>query len=159
MAMVLQKRRVGFALFKGIHEPIEWGMPKFEDINGCFDEARTLLHNHSPAVLVLPATDTRRSRLPKCVHEVVDRIASDAAACGIEVVRFNRDDVRTYFAMHGAKTKQEIAEIVGKIIPVFARCVPRPRKMWEGERHSMILFDALSLIVTFYRTVRQQPNP
>lgn len=158
MAMVLHKRRIGFSLFEGIHEPVEWGMRKLDDINGCFDEARTLLQEHSPAVLVLPATDMLRSRSPKSVHSVVDRIASDAASSGIEVVRFNRGDVRTYFATHSATNKDEIAEIVGKIIPVFARSVPDPRKMWEGEQHNMILFDALSLIVTFYRTERHQPE-
>lgn len=158
MAMALQNRRIGFALFEGMHEPIEWGIRKFESDGEGFDEARTLLGMDFPSVLILPATDTRYSRLPRNVHEMVDRIADTAEKSQIEVVRFTREDIRAYFSTHDAATKEEIAEAVGKIIPEFARCVPSPRNTGDGEQHSMLLFDALSLIVTFYKTERQQPE-
>lgn len=158
LALVIQARRIGYALFEGIQEPTVWGIQEFQDTSGCFNKACKLMEEHSPEAIVLPATDKRYSRLSQEVHKVVDYIAAAAAEHGIEVVRFTRDNVRACFSTYQATTKQEIATAVGEVVPVFARCVPRPRRMWEGEQHSMILFDALSLIVTFYQTERQQPD-
>ena len=158
LALAINARRIGYALFEGLNEPTIWGIREFKNIDGCYDEARTLLQTYAPAALVLPVTDNQHSRLSQDVHEMVDHVAVVAGECDIEVTRFTRNDIRDCFSAYNATTKQEIAEAVGTVVPEFARCVPRPRKEWEGEQHSMILFDALSLIVTVYETERQQPE-
>jgi len=68
----------------------------------------------------------------------------------MRVHRYSRAHIRSCFAYYGATSKDEIAREIAKLLPEFERLAPRMRGPWRREHYSMVLFDALALITTYY---------
>ena len=63
-----------------------------------------------------------------------------------------------HFSKH-ARTKDEIARAIAKLLPEFAARVPPMRKLWMSEDYRMGLFDALSLVFTYYWREQLHASP
>lgn len=154
VAVVPSARGVAHVVFEGPFSPISWGAT---DIRGAQRRRHTVAHiarlfgQFQPAVLVLQDMDVAGNR-PAAVRRVNEGVAAFAEMQGVEVVRFTGEAVRESFAGEGARTRQQIAEAIGRRIPMLARLVPPPRKLWQTESRRMGLFDAAALVQTFYRT-------
>lgn len=77
-------------------------------------------------------------------------IAAEAEARGVRVVRYTHADVRRVFATFGARTKDQIAGAVARMIPELIPTLPKPRKIWEGEHYAMAVFEAAALGITYF---------
>lgn len=152
LSIYLNTRGFGYALFEGVLAPVDWGMKaaKSKDIHGSLEKVRVLLHLLRPSVVVLQDCQGKLSRCTKHVERLVDSIAALARENRMKVYRYSRADLRQCFAYYGARTKDEIARAIAKLLPEFAQRVPPLRKLWMSEDHRMGLFDALALIFTYY---------
>ena len=54
------------------------------------------------------------------------------------------------FDQFGVKNKFGIAKMICERLPVFEKRLPPERKPWMAEDPRMNLFDAVSLVVTYY---------
>lgn len=147
----------GYAVFEGITVPVDWRVRKAKDKHDTDFKSQIfeLLERFDPTMIVVrkclkqeawPCSDRtkRRTRQVKAL----------ARRCKIPVHEYSRDDIRACFSRYGATSKDEIARAIGEIVPEFAHRVPPMRRLWDNEHYAMSVFDAVSLIITFYWSER-----
>ena len=159
LSIYLNTRGFGYALFEGVLAPVDWGIKtaQTKGIHDCVEKVRVLLHLLQPTVIVLQDCEGKLSRCTKRIERLVNRILALAKAKRIKVFRYSRADVRQCFAPYGARTKDEIARAIAKLLPEFAPRVPPMRKIWMSEDYRMGLFDALALIFAYYASEHLRP--
>lgn len=146
-------RGLAFVVFEGPLSPIDWGV---RDIRGAkrnetaLEATKDLIKQHQPDVLVLhayPGTSTKRLGR---VHRLSRLMAAYAAAEAVECNRFSRQDIRACFRDAGAVTRYEIAQVIAAHVPALNHRLPPMKKLWQSEDRRMRLFDAASLVMTYY---------
>lgn len=154
MAVFPNTRGFAYVVFEGPIASVDWGMVELRGKGrnrGCLRRVAALLGRWQPNTLVLqdmsPSGTLRASR----IRRINQAIALLAEAQDIGVMAYSREQVREGFAAEGFPTKQRIAEAIAKRIPMFERLLPPPRKLWDSEHPRMGIFDAVALVLTFYR--------
>jgi hypothetical protein len=84
------------------------------------------------------------------VTVLIDKIAVLAKERRITVVRCSRDEVLSVFGRMGAKSKDDIAAVVARLVPELGPRLPHRRRIWESEHHSMAIFEAAALALTHF---------
>jgi hypothetical protein len=146
-------RGFAFALFEGPLSPLDWGM---RDVRGKHVNSRTverskeIIRQCEPDVLVLEECGGPHSRRGRRASRLLRLIAHDATSQGIEVHSFARAAIRECFQGVGAVTRYEIAQAIAAQVTAFGHKLPPLRKAWMSEDVRMGLFDAASLIMTYY---------
>jgi hypothetical protein len=156
LAVYVNSRGFGFALFEGPLAPVDWGIVEVrgEDRERqCVRRVSNLFGRYEPAALVMRNTSDRIPRRIRAVNEAFSVLAETQ---GIPIFAYSRAQVRTCFEHLGAPTKQYIAEVIAKHIPAFERYVPPTRKLWKSEDSRMGLFDAAALALAFFHVHGQQ---
>jgi hypothetical protein len=157
LSIFFNTRGFGYALFEGVVAPVDWGIKTVKDKNAYFEHVRLLLHLFEPSVIVVQGCTAKMARCTDAIQEVINRIAKLAKTKNIRVLRYSRADIRTCFAYYGAFNKDEIARATADVLPEFAPRVPPMRKLWKSEDYRIGLFDALSLVFTFYAKEHLSP--
>ena len=152
LSIYLNSRGFGYALFEGFLVPVDWGIKTVEarGMTDSLEKVRLLLHLLQPSVVILQDCEGKLSRCTKRIEKLVNRISALAKTKRIRVYRYSRSDIRECFAYYGARTKDEIARAIAKLLPEFSPRVPPMRKIWMSEDYRMGLFDALSLVFTYH---------
>jgi Holliday junction resolvasome RuvABC endonuclease subunit len=152
LAIAPVSRGFGFAVLESIRIPIDWGVKEVrrEKNAACLARAVKLLEGYAPAVLVLDDWSDRRSRRTFRVRSLLRLIAAEAEARGVRVVRHTHVDVRRVFATFGARTKDQIAGAVARMIPELIPTLPKPRKIWEPDHYAMAIFEAAALGIAYF---------
>jgi hypothetical protein len=146
-------RGFAFTLFEGPLSPIDWGV---KDIRGrqknalALDAAKQLIEHLQPDIVVLQDSSGSHGRRSERIHRLHRLIASHAEGQAIEVHRYSRKDIRKCFKETGAVTRYEIAQAIASQIHALGHRLPPVRKIWKSEDARMGLFDAASLVMTFY---------
>lgn len=149
---------LGYAVFEGVVTPVDWGIKEIKAKKDYFEQARLILHLFDPAVLVLQDCGGKLSRCTEHIRNLIAKVTALAEEKDIRVLRYSRDDIRSCFAYYGARSKDEIAREIAKLLPEFARFVPRIRGAWRREHYRMVLFDALALMTTYYEKEHLRPD-
>ncbi len=148
-------RGFGYALFEGSLSPINWGV-KEARIKNKFKNARyikmieELIEFYGPEVIVIEKHSDDESKRCKRVQQLLSEISSLAKRRKVTLRSFSRQDINNYFSSYGAKTKYKIAITIAQWLPEFAPRIPNFRKAWMSEDYRMAIFNAVSLILTFY---------
>lgn len=145
-------RGFAYGLFEGPFAPVDWGVVEIRGVEcnkRCLGRIAVLLNRHEPDILVLQDSSHTGTRRARRIRDLNEAIAVLAETQGIATTVYSREQVRRCFGS-GLVTKQAIAEAIAKRIPMFERFVPPPRKLWTSEHPRMGLFDAASLVLTFY---------
>lgn len=152
LAIYFNTRGFGYGVFEGITEPIDWGMKtKLKGpSSSAVEQVRLLLHIHQPSVVVLQNCSDQSMRCSRRAIVLIAKVKKLANSKKVKVRQFSRTEIRKTFAPYGARNKDEIARAIAERLPEFAPRVPPYRKVWMSEDYRMGLFDALSLVVTYY---------
>ncbi len=146
-------RGIAFALFEAPLSPLDWGL---KDVRGKQKNARTLerakhlIDQYRPDALVLEECVGPHTRRGHRTSRLLRLIANHAMGQAIEVHCYTRAGIRECFKDVGATTRYEIAQAIAAQITAFGHHLPPLRKAWMSEDVRMGLFDAASLIMTFY---------
>ena len=116
----------------------------------CLRRVDRLLEELRPEVLVLEAFDGRTPAPADRVARLCRAMIASANLLGVEVHVYGRPDIEQCFATAGARSRQEIAEAVARILPMLAYRLPIKRKPWKSDDRRMGLFNAAALALTHY---------
>jgi hypothetical protein len=146
-------RGFAFALFEAPLSPIDWGV---KDIRGHDKNARSLeavkqlIERAQPDILALEDCRGPYDRRSLRIARLQRLIKGYAEGQAVDVHAFTRKDIRQCFKASGAVTRYEIAQAIAAQVHAFGHRLPPVRKIWKSEDARMSLFDAASLVMTFY---------
>lgn len=155
-------RGIAYALFEAPLSPLDWGL---KDIRGKQQNARVVEHvkqlidQYRPDVLVLEECAGPHTRRGKRTSRLLRLVANHAMGIAIEVHWYTGSNIRECFQAVGAVTRYEIAQAIAGQITAFGHRLPPLRRSWMTEDVRMGLFDAVSLVMTFYCRMRPEWSP
>jgi hypothetical protein len=157
LAIAPSVRGFGYIVFETPEVAMDWGVKdvRKNKLRDSLLKARVLMHMLQPSVLILEDAHHEASRRSKRVTVLIDKLAALAKERGIAVVRYSREDVLACFARKGARTKDDIAAAVTKLVPELAVRLPRRRRIWESEHYSMGIFEAAALALTHFARLEE----
>jgi len=161
LALYLFTRGIAFTLFEGPLSPVDWGV---KDIRGrqknaqSVESAKRVVDRLQPDIVVLLDFPDPHGRRAIRIRRLQRLIASYAEGQAIEVRRYTRQNVRECFKGVGAVTRYEIAQAIASQIHALRNRLPPPRKIWKAEESRMSIFDAASLVMTFYCQSGEHPE-
>jgi len=152
-ALHATSRGFGYVVFEGPFTPHDWGIVTARgDKNAtCLRKIDAMLDQFMPESLLLEAFGKHSSLRSDRITRLYQAIASMAASRGINVSIYSFGDVKACFASVGARTRQEIAEAVGRSIDALGHRLPMARKPWQSEDRRMALFCAAALVLTHFQ--------
>ncbi len=146
-------RGIAYTAFDGPLAPVGWGIKRItgSDKNLKSVEAvQQLVEQFQPDILVLEDCSGPGSRKSDRVRRLHRLILNYAEGESIETHAYARHAIRECFKAVGAKTRFEIAAAIAAMVHVFSNKMPKAKKIWMSEDNRLKLFDAASLVMTYY---------
>jgi hypothetical protein len=144
----------GFVVAEGPDFLLDWGIRhvKVDKNGGSLRLIGDLIERYRPDVIVTEDAEAKGSRRCPRVKRLLGDVADLASAKGIASRAFSRIRARRTFASEGAATKDKIARAIAARHPELAPRLPPVRKCWMAEDPRMSIFDAASLVLTYFHT-------
>ena len=152
LAIYANARGFSYALFEGPDRPVDWGLKgaRGDKNERCLAKAVELIAWLKPDLLVLENANVEGSRRAPRIRELVEALRDHARSLKLKVRRYCRQELRAAFTAQGAATRYQIATVIAARFPEFEAALPPPRKIWMSEDRKLAIFDAISLVVTFF---------
>jgi len=154
LAIHPSSRGFGWVAFEGPFSPWAWGSVGARGTGKnarCLRRIEKLINRLTPETIVLEAYEQKDSARRSRITDLCRGIVALAASQSTDVAVYTFRDVKLTFAHLGARTRQEIAEVIGRQIAAFSHLVPRKRRAWDSEGYRMQLFSATALALTHYQ--------
>jgi len=158
LALAPVYRGIGFIVFDEQRTPIDWGVKETRVNKQALCRARVsaLLLLHRPQVVVLERTGGPGCKRRRRMRELIVELASLAEAAGHSVTLYERAAMVACLELDPLAGKDAIAAAVAQSLPVLSHRLPPSRKIWEGEKHSMAMFEAAALALTHFSAVNDE---
>jgi hypothetical protein len=153
-------RGIGFIVFDETQTPIDWGV-KEARVNKharCREHVNALLLLHRPQAVILERTGGPGCKRRRRMRELIADLASVAEIAGYSVALYERAAVAVRLGLDRFAGKDAIAGAVAQALPVLSHRLPRSRKIWEGEKHSMAMFEAAGLALAHFSATDSEPR-
>ena len=145
-------RGIGFAVFRGPHEPLDWGTTDIrlgKNLKSMM-KIRRLVKIYEPDVMVCEDTGGHGSYRCKRIKNLIASLSDYAKKHEIDFVSYSPDQVKEVFSNFGVATKYSIAEKISHWLPEFESTLPDKRKCYQTEHLNYGIFDALALALTYF---------
>lgn len=154
LALAPVYRGLGYVVFDHERELLDWGvMEARRNKNAvCLEKARLLLQLFAPKSVALELIGARSCRRRQRIRELISDLALLAEEGGHQLAFCDRSTVVTCLGLSHGATKDEIASAIACAIPPLAHRLPKPRQIWESEKHSMAIFTAAALGIAHFST-------
>jgi hypothetical protein len=152
VAIEARRSRFGYAIFEGPNKLLDWGASAVPShLTGRLAAAAVrkrvvsvLRRCHPESVVVKRprVTRTGKTTTPGPIFRAVRR---EGAAMRMPIETLTRADIKEAFRPLGARTKDDIAEVIVGIFPELLPRLPHRRNnRWKPEWRGMIVFDAIA---------------
>ncbi len=152
LAIAPTSRGFGYVLFAARTKPVDWGVKEARDDKNrqALIKIEAMFRAIIPTVLVVEDRTHKNCRRSIRVKLLLENIGALADAQGLTVSSYSRRDICRTFGAKG-KSKDAIAAAIVEEVPALRPWLPRRRRIWESEHHSMAIFEAAALGLTHYR--------
>lgn len=158
-ALDLHPLSFGFAIFEGPEGLVDWGIKSFRHGANAVKvplnaKLALLLEQHEPDVVVI------RTPRTAALKSVARTIAAMARYRRIPVRLISRTSLRGAFPENN-HNKYQIATVLATRYPELSPRLGPKRKLWQAERYSMCIFDAVALGIAYFMrgaTIRKNPD-
>ncbi len=155
LAVVVHRRKIGYAVFEGPARLLDWGVTRCAAAR---NHRRTvvpqrlvsLLSFYQPRFVALKLVKAR-GRHAERVEAVGVAIQRECTERSIRFFRVHDSTVRRFFAAHSCKTRVQIAKVLGDWFLELSWHVPPRRKPWQSDSHNMPVFEAVAVGITIFR--------
>jgi len=154
LAIAPSTRGLGFAVLEGKANLIDWGVKSADgDKNArSVKSVEGMIAFYQPEVLVMEDHSAKGSRRSPRIRELGQQIIIATSSRNIRAKLFSREQVRKAFFADGQGTKHSLAKLLAERFPKeLASRLPRKRRPWDSEAHSMDIFEAVALALVFRR--------
>jgi hypothetical protein len=152
MALEIRPRRFGFVVLEGVSTLLDSGVRSY---GGEAPSAVTIRKIADLMTFYQPVTVVMRRRRPASLPEVaaapsrvMTMVRAEARRRLIDIRIVSTEQVRTFFAAHGGRTKHTIASTLADWFEELIWKLPPKRKPWQNERYNMLIFDAAATAMT-----------
>jgi hypothetical protein len=152
LAVAPSTRGFGFAVLEGREALVDWGVKSVDgDKNArSLERLEALVACYLPEIIIMEDHSAKGSRRSPRIRELGRQIIAAASKRKIRVALFSQQAVRRTFFADGEGTKHALAEILAKRFPEeLDSRLPRKRRPWDSEAHSMDIFEAVALVLVF----------
>lgn len=152
LAFSIACRCVGYAVFEGPGEIVDWGtilLPSKEKQKR-LKRVRDLIDWFAPDAIVVENYAGEGSRRGTAVRRQIDTVARIGRILRIPVCSYSRAVIRQCFARYHARGKDAIARVIAREFPEIESRLPKARRPWTPEDPRMTLFEASSLALTHF---------
>ncbi|PZO50461.1 MAG: hypothetical protein DCF16_12995 [Alphaproteobacteria bacterium] len=152
LALAPVSRGLGVFVIDTNGRPIDWRVREVRTKHKnarCQTITDELLDEFQPIALVIEDHRALGARRSQRVGELLDLIAELGAERCLIVARYGFRDVRATLGLPPRANKDAIAAAVAERLPTLFPRVPKPKRIWETEAHSMAIFSAAALALTY----------
>lgn len=141
----LRLQRFGYAVFKGPHTLLDWGVRTFAHGAGTLVRRLAVLHlMYDPSLIIVRKAGRSLHRQSiKVMKAFVSRVS-------ITMQFVDRFALRVFFSTDQKRDKHEVARMVVERFPELAWRLPPKKKLWQAEAVRQSVFDAASLGVFYF---------
>ena len=152
LALYPNTNGVCYAIFDAPDNLIDYGVKTVRPVcnSKSMKLVSDLLEYYCPNVVVVESTNGSWFKKSERAKTLINKIRSKAKRKGLEVYSYSRSQIREVFKQFKAKSKYEMACLIGKWQTTLSDRVPKPRKCTQSESFNMGIFDATSLALTHF---------
>ena len=114
------------------------------------ESLKEMIDYFEPTLVILENFDHPSSRKAKRIKTLIEAAKEYASERHILIKAYSRSDIRFAFSNFNAHTKYEIATVISENIPKLKKRLMPPRKVYESEKYTAGIFDAVSLGMTHF---------
>ena len=146
-------RGFGWIAFEGPLAAYDWGLVEVmgEKNARCLRKLERLIERLQPETLVLEAFEKEDSIRADRIARLCRGMISIAHGRGLDAAIYGRPEIELCFGPVGARTRQEIAEVVARNVEVLRSRLPNKRRPWQSDDRRMALFCAAAVVLTHFR--------
>lgn len=153
LALDLRLERFSFAVLEGA-QLLDWGVRKFAVADTALSATvsrriEPILRFQAPSVALVRQTP-RRSHSRKRYRTVIQAITRQFRQRSMAWSFVDRTEIRQAFAQYGDRTRYEIAARVALWFPELTWKLPPEREFYDPEHPNMLIFDAISVAITYF---------
>jgi len=155
LALDIRAQKLGFAAFAEPSRLLGCGIRKYGGTRQLLRDAvvqriTSLLDFYAPPVVVIRKPHVHSPETSRQVGKVINTIRIEAKRRSINVQIVSASTVKKFFSKSDPATKHEIASALAERFEDIAWKLPKKRKVWQSERHNMLIFDAVATGVAFF---------
>lgn len=113
-----------------------------------------LLDFYGPSVVAIRKPRIHSLEIARRVDDAIKSIRIEAKRRSAEVHVVSAETVKDFFTQSGLTSKDKIASALAERFEEIAWKLPKRRKVYQSERHNMLIFDALAIGVAFFASKR-----
>lgn len=142
----------GFVFMNGPRNLLDFGIVRINPICNfkLLEKIQDSISYFKPTVVILLDPDGKSSRTGKRTRKLLEKISAFAQSENLQVAHISRDQIRDVFENFGVSTKFEISQWLLTEFKELETRRPKKRALWTSEDRNMGVFDALSLVLTWF---------
>ena len=116
----------------------------------CVDAVERMIKFYQPQVIVLEEHKGKKTQRHGQAIRLLKALESLASKHRLELKKYPISKVRSTFEIFGSSTKFERAKFIQDSFSTVNLPLPESRKIWLPEKFGMAVYDAITLVITYY---------
>jgi hypothetical protein len=154
LALEIRPKRLAFAALQGPTMLLDWGVRRCASKSGdrhvnAIRTLQRLMDLYTPRILVIRQKSAGSTHSRRDIAVIARKLRLAAAKRSVETHFVDQGTIQRFFAEYDAKTKHQIATRLSIWFEELSWKLPPKRRLWQGEPHNMIIFDAVGTAMAF----------
>jgi hypothetical protein len=144
-------RGFGWIVFERPNAPFDWGAATIgREEQGVLSRFGYLLKRYRPGVLVMEQFAGAPARRAPRIQEIASTMIVTAQRERLATSVLTLETIRQTFAVHRARTREQIAKAVAESVEPLRALLPPTRKIWQSEHPRLSIFTAAACALSWY---------
>lgn len=156
LAMVIRASRVGFVLFAGPKQILDWGTHSIPRAGPTATRSSmrilTLITSFTPSAIAVKLSRRKHDVDARFAQKFLRFIVDEARVRLTPTVQINEKDIKRAFQMFKGNSKYDRARSLVSVFPELDWKMPPVRKPWQSEPRAMMIFDAAAIGFAYWQT-------
>jgi hypothetical protein len=155
LALVIRASRLGFVVFAGPKQILDWGTYSIPRAGPSAERSSkrilSLISSFTPSAIVAKPARRKNDVDARFAKKLLRSIVREATLQSIPVVRINETEMKRGFQMFKGKSKYDRARVLVSIFRELDWKMPLVRRPWQSEPRVMMVFDAAAIGFAYWQ--------